>query len=55
MADESKTFGPWNSFLMNVRDDKWLGVAVDALNDLGDSRKSKDQDFRAFEAGVAEP
>ena len=47
MADESKMSGPSNSFLMNVREDKQLDVALCALKDLGVRRKSNDQDFRA--------
>ena len=47
VADESKTAGPSNIFLMNVREDKWLDTALSALKDLGVRRKSKDQDFRA--------
>lgn len=54
-ADESKMSGPSNSFLANVREDRLLGVALDALKDLGDKRKSKTQDFRACEIGVDEP
>ena len=55
VPDESKMSRPFNSFLMNVREDRLLDVAVDALNDLGDRKKSKDQDFRACEAEVDEP
>lgn len=55
VAHESKTSGPFTLFLRKVREDSLLGVALDALKDLGDRRKSKDQDFRACEAGVDEP
>ena len=55
VADELKMSGPFNSFLMNVREDRLVDVALDALNDLGDKRKSKDQDFRACETVVDEP
>ena len=47
MADESKMSGPSNLFLMNVREDKSLDIASDALKDLGVKRKFKDQDFCA--------
>lgn len=55
LANGSKMSGPLNSFLRNVREDRLLGVALDALNDLGDRRKFKDQDFRPCETGVDEP
>ena len=54
-ADESKMSGPFNSFLVNVREDRLLDAAPDALKDLGDKRKFKDQDFWACELGVDEP
>lgn len=55
VADESKMSGPFTSFLRNVREDRVPGVALDALKDLGERKKSRDQDFRACEAGVDEP
>ena len=55
VADESKVSELLISFLVNVREEIWLGVVLDALNDLGDKRESKDQDFRAWEARVDEP
>ena len=55
VADESKMSGPFNSFLVNVREDKQSGEALDGLKDLGVKRKSKDQDFCACDAGVDEP
>ena len=47
VADESKGCASLNSFLWNVREDRFVDVALDALKDVGDRRKSKDQYFRA--------
>lgn len=54
-ADELKMSGPLSSFLVKVREERLLGLAMDPLKDLGDRRKSKDQDLRACEAGIDEP
>lgn len=47
LAEASNGFGPCNLFFTNVTEDRSWGAPTEELNDVGERRKSRDQDLEA--------